>query len=64
VIGFLRHRGQMIPSPAVYDQITAAFKEALRAWCRARDIPWLRFKMVLTHASSPGPFCSERSGFA
>ena len=44
VIGFLLHRGQKIPSPAVFGQITAAFKDGLRAWCRARDIPWLEFK--------------------
>src|SRR5215210_5513989 len=44
VIGFLRQRGQTIPSPAVFGQITAAFKDGLRAWCRARDIPWIEFK--------------------
>jgi hypothetical protein len=44
VIGFLRQRGQAIPSPAVFGQITAAFKAGLRAWCQARDIPWIEFK--------------------
>ena len=44
VIGFLRRRGQPIPSPALFGQITRTFKEELRAWCRARDIPWLEFK--------------------
>lgn len=44
VIGFLRQRGQTIPSPAIFGQITAAFKAGLRAWCRERDIPWLEFK--------------------
>lgn len=44
VIGFLRRRGQPIPSPALFGQITRAFKEGLRAWCRERDIPWLEFK--------------------
>jgi hypothetical protein len=44
VIGFLLHRGQTIPSPAVFGQITAAFKAELRAWCQGQDIPWLEFK--------------------
>src|SRR5947208_188014 len=44
VVGFLRRRGQPIPSPALFGQITRTFKEELRAWCRARDIPWLEFK--------------------
>jgi hypothetical protein len=44
VIGFLRQRGQMIPSPALFGQLTRTFKDELRAWCRARDIPWLEFK--------------------
>ncbi len=44
VIGFLLHRGQRIPSPAVFGQLTAAFKAELRAWCQAQDIPWLEFK--------------------
>ncbi|HYU19379.1 MAG TPA: hypothetical protein VEQ11_11865, partial [Chloroflexota bacterium] len=29
VIGFLLHRGQRIPSPAVFGQLTAAFKAEL-----------------------------------
>lgn len=45
MVGFLRHtRGQAIPSPAVFGQITEAFKTRLRAWCQARRIPWLEFK--------------------
>jgi hypothetical protein len=44
VIGFLRRRGQPIPSPALFGQLTRTFKEELRAWCRAQDIPWLEFK--------------------
>jgi hypothetical protein len=44
VIGFLRGvRGQRIPSPAVFGQITQAFKTRLQAWCRARAIPWIEF---------------------
>jgi hypothetical protein len=44
VIGFLLHRGQRIPSPAVFGQITAAFKGGLRAWADEREIPWIEFK--------------------
>jgi hypothetical protein len=45
VIGFLLYaRGQPIPSPAVFGQITEAFKTRLRAWCQARDVPWIEFK--------------------
>jgi hypothetical protein len=44
VIGFLVQRGQKIPSPAVFGQITAAFKADLRAWCQGQGIPWLEFK--------------------
>ena len=40
VVGFLCHaRGQKIPSPAVFGQITEAFKTGLRAWCAARGLP-------------------------
>src|SRR6266581_1878637 len=44
VVGFLLERGQKIPSPAVFSQITTAFKTALRAWCEDRAIPWIEFK--------------------
>lgn len=45
VVGFLLHaRGQKIPSPAVFGQITEAFKTDLRSWCQARGIPWIEFK--------------------
>jgi len=45
VIGFLcRARGQKIPSPAVFGQITQAFKTGLQAWCRTRGIPWIEFR--------------------
>jgi len=45
VVAFLqRARGQPIPSPAVFGQITEAFKTRLRAWCQARRIPWIEFK--------------------
>jgi hypothetical protein len=44
VIGFLLQRGQKIPSPAVFGQLTATFKDELRAWCQAQHLPWLEFK--------------------
>jgi hypothetical protein len=44
VVSFLRQRGAAIPSPALFRQITEAFKQDLRAWCEARDIPWIEFK--------------------
>src|SRR3989304_4855605 len=43
VIGFLCHRGQKIPSPAVFGQITQAFKTDLRAWAERNNIPWIEF---------------------
>ncbi len=45
VVTFLtRARGHAIPSPAVFGEITGAFKTRLRAWCQARAIPWIEFK--------------------
>jgi hypothetical protein len=44
VVNFLRQRGASIPSPALFGQITEAFKQDLRAWCDARDIPWIELK--------------------
>jgi hypothetical protein len=44
IVSFLRRRGATIPSPALFRQITEAFKDELRAWCDARSIPWIEFK--------------------
>ena len=44
VVGFLRHRDQTIPSPAIFGQITAAFKTGLRAWAEAQGVPWIEFR--------------------
>ncbi|MBI3015248.1 MAG: hypothetical protein HYY65_09365 [Candidatus Tectomicrobia bacterium] len=45
VVNFLlRARGQKIPSPAVFGQITESFKTRLRAWAQARHIPWIEFQ--------------------
>ncbi|MFH1087332.1 MAG: hypothetical protein V1737_01945 [Chloroflexota bacterium] len=43
VIGFLCHRGQRIPSPAVFGQITQAFKTEVRVWAERNNIPWIEF---------------------
>jgi hypothetical protein len=44
VVSFLRRRGATIPSPALFRQITEAFKDELRVWCDAQDVPWIEFK--------------------
>lgn len=44
IVSFLRRRGATIASPALFRQITEAFKDELRAWCDARDIPWIELK--------------------
>lgn len=43
VIGFLCHLGQKIPSPAVFGQITQAFKTGVRTWAELNNIPWVEF---------------------
>ena len=45
VVAFLRQAGgAVIPSPAIFGEITTAFRERLRAWCDARNIPWIEFR--------------------
>src|SRR5580765_748010 len=44
VVSFLRRRGATIPSPALFRQITEAFKDELRVWCDGQDVPWIEFK--------------------
>src|SRR2546426_8451942 len=44
VIDFLvRACRQKIASPAIFGQITAAFKTQLRAWAEQQSIPWVEF---------------------
>jgi hypothetical protein len=43
VAAFLRQRGHIVPSPALFAEITAAFKTALEAFCTAQGIPWIEF---------------------
>lgn len=44
VVGFLRHAGaRVVPSPAVFGEITDTFKKRLRAWADTRRIPWIDF---------------------
>jgi hypothetical protein len=44
IVSFLRQRGATIASPAMFRQITEAFKQDLQAWCDTRGIPWIEFK--------------------
>jgi hypothetical protein len=44
VVAFLRARGHAIPSPALFGQITDAFKTGVRAWATRQGIPWLEFQ--------------------
>jgi hypothetical protein len=44
VASFLLQRGNAIPSPAVFGQITEGFRKGLRAWCDAEQIPWIEFR--------------------
>ena len=44
VVAFLRHRGQPIPSPAPFGQITDAFKIRVRAWAQRQRIPWIELQ--------------------
>lgn len=45
VIDFLvRACKQKIASPAIFGQLTTAFKDALRAWADAHQIPWIEFR--------------------
>ena len=44
VVAFLRHRGQHIPSPACFGQITEGFKTGLRGWAERQGIPWIEFR--------------------
>jgi hypothetical protein len=43
VVSFLEHRGQPIPSPALFGKITQAFKRELRTWAAQEGVPWLEF---------------------
>lgn len=49
IVGLLCHaREQKIPSPAVFGQITEAFKAGLRAWCEAQGIAPMLAAVVVT----------------
>ena len=43
VVAFLRQRGQVIASPALFGEITDRFKCALQQYCWTRNIPWIEF---------------------
>jgi hypothetical protein len=45
VVAFLRHAGgRVVPSPAMFGEITTSFRTRLRAWCEDRGIPWIEFR--------------------
>src|ERR671910_838564 len=45
VVAFLRQAGgQVIPSPAVFGELTDTFKKRLRAWADTERIPWIEFQ--------------------
>lgn len=44
VVEFLRQAGgQVVPSPAIFGEITTSFRERLRAWCHRHRIAWIEF---------------------
>jgi DNA primase len=45
VVTFLRQAGgQLVPSPAVFGEITDTFRQRLRAWCEHRELRWIEFR--------------------
>lgn len=45
VVAFLRQAGgRVVPSPAIFGEITNTFRARLRAWCEERAIPWIDFR--------------------
>jgi hypothetical protein len=45
VVTFLRQAGgQVVPSPAIFGEITDSFRRRLRAWCAHRGLPWIEFR--------------------
>lgn len=43
VVAILRHRGRVIPLPALFGQIIEGFRAQLRAWAQRQRIPWIEF---------------------
>ncbi|MEW6301646.1 MAG: hypothetical protein AB1671_28585 [Thermodesulfobacteriota bacterium] len=45
VVAFLRQAGgHVVPSPAIFGELTKSFRQRLRAWCDQRRIPWIEFR--------------------
>jgi len=44
VVAFLLQRGQPIPSPVLFAEITSAFKKQLHQFCESHAVPWIEFK--------------------
>ena len=43
LVAFLLQRGQPIPSPVLFAEITSAFKTQLHQFCESHAIPWIEF---------------------
>ncbi len=57
VVYFLHdHRGNPIPSPAVFEQIGNKFRAAIRAWAQASNIPLIQFKAGDRKADVMAPY--------
>ena len=63
VVTFLtRARGRIIPSPAVFGEITEGFKTRLRAWGQAHHVPWIEFKKGERKDEVVQPYRDRRQG--
>jgi hypothetical protein len=57
VVYFLHdHRGNPIPSPAVFEQIGNRFRASMREWARANNIPIIQFKAEDRKADVMAPY--------
>lgn len=57
VVYFLRdHRGNPIPSPAVFEQIGNRFRAGIREWTQAHGVPVIRFKAGERKADVMAPY--------
>ncbi len=59
VVAFLRQRGQVIASPALFGEITNIFKAALAPYCSTHNIPGSSSPRVRTRTSWSRPIASN-----
>jgi hypothetical protein len=63
VIGFLvKACQQKIASPAVFGQVTTAFKTRLRAWATEHAVPWIDFRKGQRKDQVVEPYRAKRQG--